>query len=245
MSIVEIRTDGLPSSLHEGLSVLASTLHELAGEALLGLTAFGGKVAGDPFFAPGPTRSAAVLSAIDLRMLDRLASRGAALGKKNVSAPLIMTPEYIKASCDTFPLELIEIQQHSVLLIGQDFFSGAELERSSVRLQCERDLKSALLGLRQGLLVAAGRYARLGDTCLAVAEGVLRVCRGLVWLAGESPAPPQAVALVRRAGEVAGVKLELLARLVAAGEDLGFSGFQQFYAEVEALAAYADGMPGK
>ena len=127
-----------------------------------------------------------MVGAVDLEMLRRLARQGPRLGKARIAAPLIMTPEYIDASLDTFPLEFLEIAQHRVCVFGEDYFQGLSLQAADVRHQCEREIKTIQLGMRQALLAAAGRDKTLSTVEVDVGERLLRSLRGLLWLHGDT-----------------------------------------------------------
>jgi hypothetical protein len=151
-----------------------------------------------------------------------------------------MTPEYIEASCDVFPLELLEIQQLHALICGEDHFANLRFERNDVRLQCERDLKSELIQLRQGLLAAAGRHKLLGELCLAVTERTLRILRGLLYLADSSKTAKSAGEVVKQAAAHTDVALRTLDRLVGRPLEIAMAEFEGLYGEIEQLATYAD-----
>ena len=240
MPNIEIKCDVLPPPYRDGFEQLAQALAELAGENLLGLSAFGGWAISDPFFANTSARGVAVLKDIDLRMIDRLASSGAKFGKKNVSAPLLMTPEYIAASCDVFPLELLEIQQSRVVVCGEDHFGELKFERRDVRLQCEREFKGELIQLRQGLLAVAGRHKLLGELCLAVTERTLRVLRGLIYLADPATVAKTAADVIAQAAGQTDITLGSLERITARGSEIGLADFERLYGEIKELASYAD-----
>jgi len=243
MAEYPITVDTLPPPYRDGFVALANTLRVLAGENLLGLCAFGGWLAGDPFFAGTPGRSVVVLRRIDLRMLDRLATSGAKFGRRNLRAPLIMTPEYVRSSCDTFPLELLEIQQTHVVVCGADYFADLRFEPRHVRLQCEREFKSELIQLRQGLLAAAGRRKLLGTLCLDVAERTLRVLRGVLYLADASQTAGPSAALVRQVAAHTRLGLPALERLVAGRPEIGLPEFEALYQDIAQLAGYIDELP--
>jgi hypothetical protein len=229
----------LPANARTAFRELAELLMPLAGERLLELAAFGGWLVDDPLYHGTPARSVAVLAQVDLRLLDQLARAGVRLGNLGLSAPLTMTPAYITASCDTFPLELLEVQQQHVVLVGQDHFAALRFEPAHVRLQCERELKSELLHLRQGLLAAAGNYKQLGVVCRQEAERSTRVLRGLLHLAGTVPGGRSAEIIAQAAGHT-GLQLDGLAGLVAAPRQVDFAAFERFYQELTALAEYMD-----
>lgn len=239
MASIGLDTSVLPQELRESFSQFADLLGELAGENLLGLIAFGGRVVEDPLYAETSVRSVAVLRAFDLRMLDALATQGPRFGRQHVSAPLIMTPEYVSASSDVFPLELLEIQQMRRPLGGLDPFCDLHFTKRDVRLQCEREFKSELIQLRQGLLAAAGQREVFPQLCLNAVERTARVLRGWYYLAGRE-APQQTEALLRGASELTGVKLSLVVRFVARPSTVDLAQYEAFYEEVAALAARVD-----
>ena len=103
-----------------------------------------------------------------------------------------MTPGYIKASLDTFPLEFIEIHQCHITLFGHDHFETLSFNDVDVRLQCERELKTILIAMRQGLLAAAGREKLISEMEINVAKHLVQTFRGLLWLKGEKEAKPTA-----------------------------------------------------
>jgi len=117
-------------------------------------------------------------------MLKRLAVHGPSLGRLGISAPLVMTPRYIQASLDTFPLEFMEIQQAHRTVIGTSHFTELTFEEEHVRLQCEREIKALLIGLRQGLLASAGVVRFVGALEQDIGEALLRTLRGMLWLEG-------------------------------------------------------------
>ena len=238
----KIDSSALPTTQRHGFEQFTQALLELAGDNLLGLSAFGGWLETDPFFENTPARSVAVLKRVDLKMLDRLASSGAKFGKSNISAPLMMTPEYIKSSCDVFPLELLEIQQLHTPIVGEDHFAELTFAQGDVRLQCEREFKGELIQLRQGLLAAAGRHKLLPELCRACAARIVRMLRGVLLLGGVSPAPKLTREIVKQAAETTDRPLDTLARIVATPSEIDFDAFERFYTEVDGLTSYVDGL---
>lgn len=238
MATVEINVASLPANTQGSFRELGQLTAELMGEELLGFTAFGGWLADDPLYAGTPARSVLVLSRIDLRKLDQLAARGPRFGQRGLAAPLLMTPPYIAASRDVFPLELLEIQQTGIGVLGADHFGPLTFAPADVRLQCERELKSALIQLRQGLLAAAGQHKRLADVCRAEGDRLMRVLRGLLHLKGT--AATGAGQLVAATAAQTGLPLETLKAAVANPAGVDFAAFERLYGELVALAEYVD-----
>lgn len=225
--------------VRERVGQLAELVIELGGETVQSLTLYGAIAAGVFDATRHTVRSVLVLKKIDLDLLRRLSEHGVKLGKARIAAPLVMTREYITASLDTFALELIEIGQMHVTVFGEDPFTDLSFKDEHVRLQCERELKSVLIGLRQGLLAATGRDKVLESIELDVAESLVRTMRGMLWLKGQKDA--------KSASEVVGdVEKNIERKLPGLRAALDVSGahgwdqFQSLYHDVEALAKVAD-----
>ena len=227
--------------MREPVRSYSDLVRKLAGDAAKSLTLFG-PIAAGPFDRDRHSvRSVLIVDRVDLAMLRRLAEHGASLGKACITAPLIMTPEYIKASLDTFPLELVEIAQRHLTLFGAEHFDDLHFDDSHVRLQCERELKRILMGLRQGLLAAAGREKLVGALERDVAEGLIRTLRGMMWLEGEKEFKP-IPAVVEHAEKLAKRTLPGLRQALDPSARVGFGEFDTFYRDVEALGEIADAL---
>lgn len=212
----------------------ARLIQELFGESGKGLTVFG-SVLIDGFNVDRDTvRSVLVVDRIELSLLRRLADRGVQLGKTGMAAPLIMTPDHIRTSLDTFPLELMEIQQRHATLFGQDHFSELTFDNAHVRLQCERELKRTLITLRQGLLASAGRERFVRVMEKVAADDLARTLRGLLWLRGRKNFKA-ATEVVTEIEALTTRKLPGLRTAVNSPFSSGWAEFDRLYQDVEAL----------
>jgi len=217
----------------------AGLVREIAQDSAEALTLFGAIVTGsfDPKWHA--VKSVLMMDAVDLAVLRRLAAHGVKLGRAHISAPLIMTPRYVQTSLDTFPLEFIEIQQQHLTLWGEDRFSDLTFDDALVRLQCERELKALLIGLRQGLLAATGQEKLVAVLETNVGEALMRTFRGLAWLKGCKKFAP-AADVVAQIEEIAGRKLPGVRNALDAKADHGWRDFDSLYADVEAHGEVAD-----
>ncbi len=231
--------DLVPASMRQPLERYAQSVRALAGDNALGLTLFGSIAAGTFDSKLHTARSVVVLRTVDLEVLRRLAKDGPRLGKARIAAPLIMTPDYIKGSADSFPLEFLEIQQRHICVFGQDYFEELSLQDHHIRLQCERELKTVLIGMRQALLAAAGQDKRLSEVETDVAERLVRTMRGLLWLHGRREPQPaaQAVSEIERSihRDLPGVRGAINERAKHGWEE-----FKTLYEEVDALRTFVD-----
>lgn len=234
-----IRTQGIVEPMREPVRRLGKLVRELGGDNARSLTLFGAIAAGTFDATQQTARSVLLLDRMDLNLLRRLAEHGAKLGKEHIAAPLMMTREYVMASLDTFPLEFIEIKQMHMTVFGEDLFAALTFHDEHVRLGCEREFKSILLRLRQGLLAAAGRDRALDAVMAESAEGIVRTMRGLLWLKGEREGSPS-WSVIESMERSIDRRLTGVRAAVNAGAVRGWEQFEQLYGDVEALAEKAN-----
>jgi len=235
----EASLESAAPTMRAALADYASLIGELAGDALAGLTLYG-PVLGESFDPERMTAtSVMVVSRIDLGLLRRLAEYGPKLGGSHISAPLVMTPGYIQGSLDSFPLELLEIHQGHVTLIGKDHFDALSFDAEHLRVQCEREFKRIGMRLRQGLLAAGSREDFLGALEVDIGQHLLRTLRGLIWLKGtrDTLSIDRVLAESER---LVGDKLPGIGSAIRAHGEHDWTEFQSLYADVEKLAAMAD-----
>jgi predicted nucleotidyltransferase len=140
-------------------------------------------------FVPGKSdvNSIFVLTEMDLKFLELLAILGKKYQKKRIAAPLIMTPEYIMNSLDVFPIEFLNIKLLHKTIFGENLFQDLKINRSDLRLQCERELKVRLIGLRQGYISCLGNSKMLMDMFIGSFSGYIPLFKGIILLLGKEP----------------------------------------------------------
>ena len=187
----------LPEDLRGPLTRFWVRVHEIMGSNARGWVVYGAAAAGtfDPLVHQ--VQSVLVLNQIDLEQLRELGNEGTRFGRLGIAAPLVMTPQYIDQSRDTFPLELLEIQQRHVTLAGPEYFDRLELAESHVRLQCEREWKVLLITMRQGLLASLAKKRLLSQLEQNLADTIVRTLRGMLWLKGQRQALPAAQVILQ------------------------------------------------
>lgn len=128
-----------------------------------------------------------VLQDMDLKFLDILAPLGKKYRKKGISAPLLMTPDYIQKSLDVFPIEFLNFQLNHHTLLGEDILSDLEIDRGDLKRQCEREVKGKLIWLRQGYISSMGNRRMLSTNIIRQFTGYMPLFRSLIRLLGEDP----------------------------------------------------------
>lgn len=231
----------IAEALLESVGRYSLRLQELAGPRVLGLALYGG--ATELTFDPSQqaAKNVVVFDAFDLDLLQQIAGQGTHFGRLGIAAPLAMTPEFIQKSLDTFPLELLEIQQQHLMVFGGDYFSRLEFQAAHVRLQCERELKAIMVGMHQGLLSAAGREQKLAVLEAGLADELLRVLRGVRWLKGDRQAK-SAFPSVEAVEKLLGRNLPGVLGALDQADAANWHKFRNLYADVQALGHFVDGL---
>ena len=234
-----LNLDPIITSMQMPIRRYAERLRELGGTNVLTLIVFGSMAAGT--FDPGhhTARNVLVLQTVDLEMLRKLAKEGAKLGKASIAAPLIMTPEYIEASVDVFPLEFIEIQQRHLCVFGPDHFDGLSFNPTHVRLECERELKTLLISMRQALLSAAGHEKLFKTIETDVADRLIRTLRGLLWL-HEQKEGLSAIQTIEAVETQTNHPLPGIRAAIHETGQHGWTEFQSLYQDIDALRKLVD-----
>ena len=128
-----------------------------------------------------------VLKEMDLKFLELIAPLGKKYGKNRVAAPLIMTPEYIKSSLDVFPIEFLNFKLVHSTVFGEDILADIEINQRDLRHQCERELKTQLIGLRQGYISSLGNKKTLTEGFVNSITAYIPLFRGIIVLFGKKP----------------------------------------------------------
>ena len=190
--------------------------------------------------------SIVVLKQMSLKFLKYLASIGKRYRKKSISAPLIMTPEYIEKSLDVFPVEFLNFKLIHKTLEGDDILKDLEIKTKHLRLQTERELKSKLIWLRQGYISSLGDRKLLTEGLSESITGYMPLLRAIVHLFGETPPVKRRDVLVRLEN-LTGVKTGIFEKMlllrkkeISLSERELESAFEEYYHATEELTKKVD-----
>jgi hypothetical protein len=126
-----------------------------------------------------------VLKTMDLKFIESLAPFGRKYHKKGVAAPLVMTPDYIRTSLDVFPVEFADCKFIHQTVLGEDILRDIEISMPDLRQQCEREIKSKLIGLRQAYISSVGDRRMLTERFVSSITGFMPLFRGIILLMGK------------------------------------------------------------
>ena len=165
---------------------LAVALHDLQnifGERLHAFVAYG---------QPGASLAAsmALVRSISADDLDQCASHASSWHRAGCATPLLLTRDEFAGSLDAFPIEYGEILDTHQVLFGLDPFAGLTIRTEDLRRECETQVKSHLLHLRENYIECRGRQSDVGALVTEAAPAFALILRRLARLDGVAAATP-------------------------------------------------------
>jgi predicted nucleotidyltransferase len=129
--------------------------------------------------------------------------------------PLLMEQDEWRRAEDVFAIELADMRQHGVALLGENPAASAQVEPTVLRLQAERELRGKLLHLHGGMLVAAAEPERLGTLFMRALPSFTTYMRAVLRLVGRPVAEDSGV-VIEDACAVVGADAEPFRTVLAA-----------------------------
>jgi len=165
-------------------------LKTLCGDNLQSVLLYGSAAAGDYVEKGSDYNLLIVLNDLHPSVLSQLAKPVAAWERAGNPTPLMFTRKRLAEAADVFPIELLDMRDARKVLFGDDVIQGLEISTANLRLQVERELRSALIQLRRSYLSASSSPRRLAVLLTSSLSGVLVVFRAALRLY-ESPVPSE------------------------------------------------------
>ena len=192
---------------HPDLKRFMEELAAAVGSKLLSVVLYGSAARGDFHEKTSDLNLIVVLEDLSPLTLELLSPCIRKWIKKDHPSPRLFTPSLITESADVFPMEMLDLQSHRLVLFGRDPFAGLAVGRAHLRLQCERELRTKLMRLREGYVEChdvPNELQRLLTSSYTTFVAVFRGCLSL--MGGSVPLRNAEVvqAFCRRAGLEAG-----------------------------------------
>lgn len=118
-----------------------------------------------------------VLTSMDIELISMSADLQLKHLRKRFSRPLILDKEYIASSCDSYPMEFLDIKERYKVLLGEDVLSSVSIDTDHLRLQVERELKGKWLHLLEEYTLMSNsskQLLKLADLSLRAFAPVFR-----------------------------------------------------------------------
>ncbi len=242
----KLDTSGLIPSVGEKISSLVSDLLREHASNIHSYHVVGSAVIPDYDEKLSDINSVVILHNMDLKFIAFLAPLGKKYGRKHIAAPLVMTPEYIIQSLDAFPVEFLDFKLIHRTVYGEDLFRDIGISPQHLRLQCEREIKTKLINIRQGYVSSLGRKEHLASALVRSITGSMALFRAIITLMGTVPPVPRAE-VIATLGQVTGLDtgifdqlLLLKARLIKPSEHDLHALVERYYHALESTGKIID-----
>ena len=142
--------------LEKQISEFVGRLEQAAGMNLQSVILYGSAASGDYDAEYSNINLVCVLKDTSLPKLLALAPAAEWWTKQKHPAPLVITREELESSADAFAIELMDIQRHYRVLVGQDFVAPLQIPTHFHRVQLEYELREKLILLRAATAAGGG-----------------------------------------------------------------------------------------
>ena len=237
---------GLNSAVAEKISPMIDDLLSAHESNLHSIHIVGSAVIQDYDEKLSDINSLVLLHNMDLRFITYLAPLGKKYGKKRIAAPLVMTPEYITDSLDAFPVEFLDFKLIHKTVYGADVLQDLQIAAPDLRLQCEREIKTKLIRVRQGYISSLGKKEQLSASLVQSITGSMALFRAIITLLGKEP-PVQRVDVIHAVINAAKIETDIFeklfklkASLIKPSEQELHVFFEQYYRALESTGKIID-----
>ena len=141
-------------------------LQKAAGTNLETVILYGSAASGDFHPEYSDVNLLCILRELSYASLEAMAPAIEWWSRQKHRAPHLMSHEELKRSADVFAIELMDIQEHHRVLLGEDVLKSLQVPTHLHHAQLEYELREKLILLRQRLLLAAGNRNATWDVLL-------------------------------------------------------------------------------
>ncbi|MHB8524795.1 MAG: nucleotidyltransferase domain-containing protein [Candidatus Acidiferrales bacterium] len=138
--------------MEELLQHLKEKLQRAAGANLKAIVLYGSAVTGEYRKQHSDLNILCILERTGPPELEALHEAVAWWRRKGFQPPQVFTPEELRASADIFAIELLDMKANHKMMYGEDFFATLNVPTNLHKLQVERELRTNVVRLRQGIL---------------------------------------------------------------------------------------------
>jgi hypothetical protein len=176
-----------------------------------------------------------------------LAPLGKKFKSKGIAAPLVMTSLYINESLDVFPMEFLELKLIHKTAYGNDLVKDLEIDPKLLRLQCEREIKTRLIGLWQGYISSFGETDIIASLLWRSIKGCMPLFRSIIFLMGKEP-PLKKIDVINSLNSTTHVDKEVLIKALLLKEkrfkdrEEVLSLFESYYGNLETVAGIVNAL---
>lgn len=177
----------LPESFKKNIEAFVESLKGIYRDELIAVILYGSAASGELTGSRSNVNLLVVLQKTDLPSLERSRNLVNKRSSRGIE-PLFLSREYVSSSSDVFPIEFLDMKENHVCLYGEDVLKEIKIDLKNLRFQCEQELKSKLLLVKQQYLRVNLKDKRaLAELLFRNFTSVSHILRNLVRLKGKIP----------------------------------------------------------
>lgn len=177
----------LPEGLKKNIDEFIGSLREIYRDELISVILYGSAASGELTESHSNVNLLVVLQKTDLPSLERSRNLVNKRSSRRIE-PLFLSREYVSSSSDVFPIEFLDMKENHVCLKGEDVLKEIKIDLKNLRFQCEQELKSKLLLVKQQYLRVNLKDKRvLAQLLFRNFTSAAHILRNLVRLQGKTP----------------------------------------------------------
>ena len=238
---------GLPSMAANKIRPFFEEVMQCCPEKVHSVYVTGSAVTPDFRESTSDVNSLIVLNDLHFEFFKFLAPLGKKFKSKGIAAPLVMTPSYIQDSLDVFPMEFLELRLIHKTALGPDIVQNLEIDPVLLRLQCEREIKTRLIGLWNGYISSTGETDMIAQLLYRSIKGCMPLFRSIVFLLGKLP-PIKKMDVIGAISDNTGIDKDILIKALLLKEspiknrEELLSLFERYYGNLETVAGIVNAL---
>jgi predicted nucleotidyltransferase len=168
------------------LTEFVESLKKVSGTNLRSIVLFGSRASNEEEGSGSDYNILIITEKVSIGYLDAVSALVDKWIKKGNHAPMIFTAEEFEHSSDVFPIEFLDMKSNHRVLAGSDPFLNIVVQDWHLRHECEYELRSKLLKLRQSYMVALGNKLALRSLLVSSVSSFIVLFRYALKIAGEN-----------------------------------------------------------
>jgi predicted nucleotidyltransferase len=237
--MISANLEKLPERAQKVLKPYVKKLLEIYESDVLSIFAYGSVTSMDYEPRTSDINIAVVMKDLPVHKLKRSLGLVRSGRRKGITAPLFLTPEYVRMSLDAFPIEFMNMKDTRLVLLGGDVLADITVNEEDLRKECEYYLKGKLIALRQAYLERALNLRSLEGLLKAALKSLIPVFRNMLRIKTKMSPPVYKAEILKGISETFGIDMESFQKVFEASRAKRYMGKRT--AE-EAISSFVDGL---
>ncbi len=236
----------LPDNINKMLEGFVKGLQDIYGDGLISAALYGSAASGEYSGAHSNINLLVILHDTSMPNIAK-ASGLMTKHKFRFIHPVFFTEKFIKNSADVFPIEFLDMKENRVVLYGRDILRDTVIDIKNLRFQCEQELKSKIINIKNAYLNDNSRAGR-EKLLFKFFTSTLHILRNVLRLKGSVPSYAKEDIINDLSREFAGIDDSVFRRILSAKSNnlkLGAKEIEEmscsFVAELEKISDIVDG----